>query len=179
MLSWRHMTREQYGSGLQAVAAFAVQTRGDSVAIALADPLSSRAQEGATAASLQSITAARAIEDLQWMCPLVTALHKRSAVGAAAIGMQPYLPPKGLTLLVERARPLRYGPMPGALAVIGWICWQRRYESPTSPCQVSYGCGTKLARKDGLLARLPVMEMRSELGCTVGAASGGWTTWCG
>ena len=47
--------------------------------------------------------AVRAIEDLQWIPPAVTTLHKKIAAGAPSARPQPYLPPAGLVILVDNA----------------------------------------------------------------------------
>ena len=81
---------------------------------------------GATVSSISSFSSAiRAVEDLQWIPPAATALHKRIAAGAASAGPQPYLPPAGLVILVENASKSWYGPLLGALATLAWVCFLR------------------------------------------------------
>ena len=71
------------------------------------------------------ISVIRAVEDLQWLPPAVTPLHKRIAAGAASSGFQPYLSPAGMVHLVERAKNSRYGTVFGALAILSWVCFLR------------------------------------------------------
>ena len=81
---------------------------------------------GATASTLWGITSAiAAVEDLQWLPPSVTALHQWIAAGAGSAGLQPYLPPSGLVLLVQAAVNSKYNPLFGALAVLSWVCFLR------------------------------------------------------
>ena len=87
---------------------------------------------GATASSIRGFTlAVCAVEDLQWIPPAVTILHKRIATGAASAGPQPYLPPTGLVILVENASKSRHGPLFGALATLAWVCFLRVGEVTT------------------------------------------------
>ena len=126
MQSWRPRTRSQYASRLRALAAYAGRTGPPDTAAALAGLLAERAQAGATASALRGITSAvRAVEDLQWLPPTVTTLHKRIAAGAASSGSQPYLSPAGLVQLVEKARDSRHGAVFSALAIISWVCYLR------------------------------------------------------
>ena len=126
MQSWRPRTRSQYASRLRALAAYADRTGPPDTAAALAGLLAERAQAGATASALRGITSAvRAVEDLQWLPPTVTTLHKRIAAGAASSGSQPYLSPTGLVQLVEKARDSRHGAVFSALAIISWVCYLR------------------------------------------------------
>ena len=126
MQSWRPRTRSQYASRLRALAAYAGCTGPPDTASALAGLLAERAQAGATASALRGITSAvRAVEDLQWLPPTVTTLHKRIAAGAASSGSQPYLSPAGLVQLAEKARDSRHGAVFSALAIIRWVCYVR------------------------------------------------------
>ena len=126
MQSWRPRTRSQYASRLRALAAYAERTGPPDPAAALAGLLAERAQAGATASALRGIISAiRAVEDLQWLPPAVTPLHKRIAAGAASSGFQPYLSPAGMVHLVERAKNSRYGTAFGALAILSWVCFLR------------------------------------------------------
>ena len=126
MQSWRPRTRSQYASRLQALAAYAERTGPPDPAATLAGLLAERAQAGATASALRGIISAiRAVEDLQWLPPTVTTLHKRIAAGAASSGSQPYLSPAGMVQLVERARDSRNGTVFSALAIISWVCYLR------------------------------------------------------
>ena len=126
MQSWRPRTRSQYASRLRALAAYADRTGPPDTAAALAGLLAERAQAGAAASALRGITSAvRAVEDLQWLPPTVTTLHKRIAAGAASSGSQPYLSPAGLVQLVEKARDSRHGAVFSALAIISWVCYLR------------------------------------------------------
>ena len=126
MQSWIPRTRSQYASRLRALAAYADRTGPPDTAAALAGLLAERAQAGATALALRGITSAvRAVEDLQWLPPTVTTLHKRIAAGAASSGSQPYLSPAGLVQLVEKARDSRHGAVFSALAIISWVCYLR------------------------------------------------------
>ena len=126
MQSWRPGTRSQYASRLRALAAYADRTGPPDTAAALAGLLAERAQAGATTSALRGITSAvRAVEDLQWLPPTVTTLHKRIAAGAASSGSQPYLSPAGLVQLVEKARDSRHGAVFSALAIISWVCYLR------------------------------------------------------
>ena len=126
MQSWRPRTRSQYASRLRALAAYAERAGPPDPAAALAGLLAERAQAGATASALRGITSAvRAVEDLQWLPPTVTTLHKRIAAGAASSGSQPYLSPAGLVQLVEKARDSRNGTVFSALAIISWVCYLR------------------------------------------------------
>ena len=126
MQSWRPRTRSQYASRLRASAAYTERAGPPDTAAALAGLPAERAQAGATASALRGITSAvRAVEDLQWLPPTVTTLHKRIAAGAASSGSQPCLSPAGLVQLVEKARDSRNGAVFGALAIISWICYLR------------------------------------------------------
>ena len=126
MQSWTPRTRSQYASRLRALAAYADRTGPPDTAAALAGLLAERAQAGATASALRGITSAvRAVEDLQWLPPMVTTLHNRIAAGAASSGSQPYLSPAGLVQLVEKARDSRNGAVFSALAIISWVCYLR------------------------------------------------------
>ena len=126
MPSWRPRTRSQYASRLWAFAAYAERAGSPDPAATLAGLLAERAQGGATASALRGIiSAVRAVEDLQWLPPTVTTLHKRIAAGAASSGSQPYLSPAGLVQLVERARGSRNGTVFSALAIISWVCYLR------------------------------------------------------
>ena len=126
MQSWRPRTPSQYASRLRALAAYAGRTGPPDTAAALAGLLAERAQAGAIASALRGITSAvRAVEDLQWLPPTVTTLHKRIAAGAASSGSQPYLSPAGLVQLVEKARDSRHGAVFSALAIISWVCYLR------------------------------------------------------
>ena len=126
MQSWRPRTRSQYASRLRALAAYAERTGPPDPAATLAGLLAERAQAGATAAALRGIISAiRAVEDLQWLPPTVTTLHKRIAAGAASSGSQPYLSPASMVQLVERARGSRNGTVFSALAIISWVCYLR------------------------------------------------------
>ena len=126
MQSWRPRTRSQYASRLRALAAYADRTGPPDTAAAVAGLLAERAQAGATASALRGITSAvRAVDDLQWLPPTVTTLHKRIAAGAASSGSQPYLSPAGLVQLVEKARDSRHGAVFSALAIISWVCYLR------------------------------------------------------
>ena len=126
MQLWRPRTRSQYASRLRALAAYAERTGPPDQAATLAGPLAERAQAGATASALRgSISAIRAVEDLQWLPPTVTTLHKRIAAGAASSGSQPYLSPAGMVQLVEGDRDSRHGTVLSALAVISWVCYLR------------------------------------------------------
>ena len=69
------------------------------------------------------------MEDLQWLPPAVTPLHKRIAAGAASSGFQPYLSPAGMVHLVERAKNSRYGTVFGAFAILSWVCFLRLGEA--------------------------------------------------
>ena len=124
MQSWRPRTRSQYASRLWALAAYAERTGPPNPAATLARLLAERAQAGATASALRGIISAiRAVEDLQWLPPTVTALHKRIAAGAASSGSQPYLSPAGRVKLVERTRDSRNGTVFSALAIISRVCY--------------------------------------------------------
>ena len=126
MQSWRPRTRSQHASQLRALAAYAERTGPPDPAAALAGLLAERAQAGATASALRGIISAiRAVEDLQWLPPAVTPLHKRIAAGAASSGFQPYLSPARMVHLVERAKNSRYGTVFGALAILSWVCFLR------------------------------------------------------
>ena len=108
------------------MAAFAERTSPPDPAAALAGLLAERAQAGATASALRGIiSAVRAVEDLQWLPPAVTTLHKRIAAGAAKLVYQPYLSSAGMVHLVERAKNSRYGAVFGALAILSWVCFLR------------------------------------------------------
>ena len=110
MQSWRPQTRSQYASRLRALATYATRTSLFDPAAALAGLLVERAQAGATASALRGIiSAVRAVEDLQWLPPAVTPLHKWDRSGAPSSGSQPYLSPAGMVLLVERPQTSRYG----------------------------------------------------------------------
>ena len=65
------------------------------------------------------------MEDLQWLPPTVTTLHKRIAAGAASSGSQPHLSPAGMVQLVERAKDSRNGTVFSALAIISLVCYLR------------------------------------------------------
>ena len=124
--SWRPRTRSQYASRLRALAAYAERAGPLDLAAPLAGGLAERAQAGATASALRGIiSAVRAVEDLQWLPPTVTTLHKRIAAGAASSGSQPYLSPAGLVQLVEKARDSRNRTVFSALAIISWVCYLR------------------------------------------------------
>ena len=126
MQSWRPRTRSQYASRLRALAAYAERAGPPDPAATLAGLPAERAQAGATASALRGIiSAVRAVEDLQWLPPTVTTLHKRIAAGAASLGSQPYLSPAGLVQLVEKARDSRNGTVFSALAIISLVCYLR------------------------------------------------------
>ena len=126
MQSWRPRTRSQHASQLRALAAYAERTGPPDPAATLAGLLAERAQAGATVSALRGIISAiRAVEDLQWLPPTVTTLHKRIAAGAASSGSQPYLSPASMVQLVERARDSRNGTVFSALAIISWVCYLR------------------------------------------------------
>ena len=126
MQLWRPRTRSQYASRLRALAAYAERTGPPDAAAALAGLLAERAQAGATASALRGIISAiRAVEDLQWLPPAVTPLHKRIAAGAASSGFQPYMSPASMVQLVERAKNSRNGTVFGALAILSWVCYLR------------------------------------------------------
>ena len=57
-----------------------------------------------------------AVEDLQWIAPAVTTLHKRISAGATSARPKPYLPPAVLVILVENAIKSKFGPLLKALA---------------------------------------------------------------
>ena len=81
---------------------------------------------GAATFSIRGFTSAvRAVEDLQWIPPGVTTLHKRIAAGAASAGPQPYLVPAGLVLLVDTASKPMYRLLFGALATPALVCFLR------------------------------------------------------
>ena len=66
-----------------------------------------------------------AAEDLGSIGPTIQQLHKRIAQAVSKPGLQPYLPPEGLCVLVERAE-LQCGALPIAcVAVLCWIVWLR------------------------------------------------------
>ena len=71
------------------------------------------------------ISAIRAMEDLQWLPPAVTPLHKRIAAGAASSGFQPCMSPAGMVQLVERAKNSRNGTVFGTLAILSLVCYLR------------------------------------------------------
>ena len=67
--------------------------------------------------------AVRAAEDVGWIGRTVQQLHKRIAQAASKVGLQRYLPPEGLCVLVERAE-LQPGALPMACwAVLSWVLW--------------------------------------------------------
>ena len=69
--------------------------------------------------------AVRTAEDLGWIGPVVQQLHKRIAQVASKVGFEPYLPPEGSCVLVERAE-LQPGALPMAcVAVLCWVLWLR------------------------------------------------------
>ena len=114
ILSWRPCTRAQYGSRLGALASYATRTSLPTIAEALAGVLAERALMGATASSIGGFTSAvRAVEDLQCIAPAVTTLHERITTASASDGLQTYLLPTGLVILVENASKSRYGPSSG------------------------------------------------------------------
>ena len=118
----RPRTRSQYASRLRALAAYAERAGPPVPAATLAGLLAERAQAGATASALRGIISAiRAVEDLQWLSPTVTTLHKRIAAGAASSGFQS---PAGLVQLVE-ATDSRNRKVFSALAIISWVCYLR------------------------------------------------------
>ena len=88
---------------------------------------------GATASSIRIFTSAiRAVENLQWILPAATALHKRLAAGGLSrTAAQPYLLPAGLVILVENASKSRHAPLLGALATLAWVCLLRVGEVAT------------------------------------------------
>ena len=87
LLSWRPSTRAQYGPRLHALTSYAARTNPPSVVEALVGVLTERARMGTTTSSIRSFTSAvRAVEDVQWIPPAVTALHKRIVTGAASAG---------------------------------------------------------------------------------------------
>ena len=116
--SWRAGTRRAYAQKLASGEA--------SLAGVLAGFLAARAEAGERQSTLRGDNAAvRAAEDLGWIGPTVQQLHKRIAQAASKVGLQPYLPPEGLCVLVERAEN-----QPGALpmacvAVLSWVLWLR------------------------------------------------------
>ena len=87
---------------------------------------------GATTSSIRGFASAiYATEDLEWNPLAVTTLHKRIAAGPASAGTQPYLPPAGVVILVEKATKSKYGPLLGAFATLAWICFLRVGEVAT------------------------------------------------
>ena len=122
--SWRAGTRRAYAQKLANFAEFQEASGEASLAGVLAEFLAARAEAGERQSTLRGYNAAvRAAEDLGWIAPTVQQLHKRIAQAASKVGLQPYLPPEGLCVLVERAED-----QPGALpmacvAVLSWVLW--------------------------------------------------------
>ena len=81
--------------------------------------------EGDRVLDVQLHVGLQAVEDLQWIPPAGSALHKTIAAGAASTGRQPYLPLASLVISVENASKSRYGPLLGALAAFAWVCFLR------------------------------------------------------
>ena len=90
----------------------------------LAEFLAAKGEAGEGQSTLRGYNAAvRAAEDLGWVRPVVCGLHKRIAQAAPKVDLQPYLPPKGLCVLVERAE-LQPGVLPMAfVADLCWVLW--------------------------------------------------------
>ena len=122
--SWRAGTRRAYAQKLAKIAEFEEAPAGTSLARVLAGFLAARAEAGERQSTLRGYNAAvRAAEDLGWIGPTVQQLHKRIAQAASKVGLQPYLPPEGLCVLVERAE-LQPGALPMAcVAVLCWVLW--------------------------------------------------------
>ena len=124
--SWRAGTRRAYAQKMAKIAEFQEASGEASLAGVLAEFLAARAEAGARQSTLRGYNAAvRAAEDLGWIGTTVQQLHKRIAQAASKVGLQPYLPPEGLCVLVERAEN-----QPGALpmacvAVLSWVLWLR------------------------------------------------------
>ena len=66
-------------------------------------------------------TRLRAAEDLGSIGSVVQQLHKHIAQAASKVGLQPYFPPEGLCILVERAELQPSGLPMACMAVLGWV----------------------------------------------------------
>ena len=121
---WRAGTHRAYAQKLAKIAEFQESSREASLARVLAEFLAARAEAGEQQSTLRGYDVpVRAAEDLGWIGPTVQQLHKRIAQAPCKVGLQPYLPPEGLCVLVDRAQ-LHPGapPMAGA-AVLCWVLW--------------------------------------------------------
>ena len=124
--SWRAGTRRAYAQKLAKIAEFQEAFGETSLVRVLAGFLAARAEAGERQSTLRGYNAAvRAAKDLGWIGPTVQQLHKHIAQAASKVGLQPYLPPEGLCVLVERAE-LQPGALPMAcVAVLCWVLWLR------------------------------------------------------
>ena len=107
-------------------AEFQEATRETSLARVLAQFLAAKAEAGERQSTLCGYNAAvRAAKYLGWIGVVAHQLHKRIAQAASKLGFQPYLPPDGLCVLMERAElPLGVLPM-ACMAVLCWFLWLR------------------------------------------------------
>ena len=124
--SWRAGTRRAYAQKLAKIAEFYKASGETSLARVLAGFLAAMAEAGERQSTLRGYNAAlRAAQDLGWIGPTVQQPHKRVAQAASKVGVQPYLPPEGLCVLVKRAE-LQPGALPMAcVAVLCWVLWLR------------------------------------------------------
>ena len=124
--SWTVGTRRAYAQKLAKIAEFQEASGAMSLAGVLAEFLATRAEASERHSTLRGYSVAvRAAKDLRWIGPVVHQLHKRIAQAVSKMGFQPYLPPEGLCVLVQRAE-LQPGALPMAyVAVLCWILWLR------------------------------------------------------
>ena len=124
--SCRAGARRAYANKLAKIAEFQAASGETSMAGALVENLAARSAGGERQSTVPGYNAAvRAAEDLGWIGSVVQHLHKRIPNAASKVGFQPYLPPGGLCVLVERAQ-LQLGALPMAcVAVLCWVLWLR------------------------------------------------------
>ena len=102
--SWRPSTRRAYGKKLAKLAEYQEQAGTEAVAKVLAEFVAAKAEAGERQATLRGyIAAIRAVEDLEWIDPIVRSRHKRIAQTASKVGRQPYLALGGLCALLVGA----------------------------------------------------------------------------
>ena len=123
--SWRARTRKAYARKLAKIAELQEAAGEASLAGVLAELLAAKAEAGERQSNLRGYNATvRYAQDLGWIGPVVQQLHKRIAQAPSQVGFQPYLPPEGLCVVVEKAE-VHPGALPMAcVAVLCWVPWR-------------------------------------------------------
>ena len=140
--SWRPSTRRAYGKKLAKLAEYQEQAGTEAVAEVLAEFLAAKAEAGERQATLRGyIAAIRAVEDLEWIDPIVRSRHKRIAQAASKVGRQPYLALGGLCALLVGAVGSEDLEPVALVAVLCWVLWLRVGEvAPLRLGDVSVPC---------------------------------------